>query len=196
MKTKKEAYLQYINSHSEENLIYYKRLSAVAKRGIRKIRRQSWEKFVSNNIEYDVNGRQIKAYKLLKELSKPEKDNLQPNPISEKQWLDYYQQLWTDSDNEEITGLAMNDENVDAISIDELNTVLKNSKNRKTPRSDGINAELITYAPQAFLYRFFILSIYAGDMVIYLSNGMKLSLYLFLRKVIAKIVITTEELAS
>jgi hypothetical protein len=48
----------------------------------------------------------------------------------------------------------MNDENVDAISIDELNTVLKNSKNQKTPGSDGINTELIKYAPQAFLYRF------------------------------------------
>jgi hypothetical protein len=74
----------------------------------------------------------VKAYKILKELNKTEKDNLQLDPISEKQWLDYYQQLWTDSDNEDITGLAMNDENVEAISIDELNTVLKNSKNRKT----------------------------------------------------------------
>jgi hypothetical protein len=55
-----------------------------------KIRRQSWEKFVSNNIEYDVNGRQIKAYKQLKELSKTEKDILQLNPISEKQWLDFF----------------------------------------------------------------------------------------------------------
>jgi sorting nexin-29 len=42
----------------------------------------------------------------------------------------------------------------DAISIDELNMVLKNIKNRKTPGSDGINTELIKYAPQAFLYRF------------------------------------------
>jgi hypothetical protein len=45
----------------------------------------------------------------------------------------------------------MNDENVDAISIDELNTVLRNSKNRKTPGSHGINTELIIYAPQAIL---------------------------------------------
>jgi hypothetical protein len=37
----------------------------------------------------------------------------------------------------------MNDENVDAISIDELNTVLKNSKNRKTHGSDGKNTELM-----------------------------------------------------
>jgi sorting nexin-29 len=48
----------------------------------------------------------------------------------------------------------MDDENVDAISTDVLNTVLKNSKNRKPPGSDGINTELIKYAPQAFVYRF------------------------------------------
>jgi hypothetical protein len=48
----------------------------------------------------------------------------------------------------------MNDENVDAISTDELNTVLMNSENRKTPGSDDINTDLIKYAPQAFLYRF------------------------------------------
>jgi sorting nexin-29 len=42
----------------------------------------------------------------------------------------------------------------DAINIDELNTALKNSKNRKTLGSDGINTELIKYVPQAFLYRF------------------------------------------
>jgi hypothetical protein len=84
IKTKKEAYLQYINSRSEENRINYKRLSTIAKRDIRKIRRQSWEKFVSNNTEYGVNGRQIKAYKILKKLNKTEKDNLQLNLISEK----------------------------------------------------------------------------------------------------------------
>jgi hypothetical protein len=40
IKTKNEVYLQYINSRSEGNRINYKRLSAIAKREIKKIRRQ------------------------------------------------------------------------------------------------------------------------------------------------------------
>jgi len=60
----------------------------------RKIKRQYWETFVSR-IEHDLHGRQINAYKIIRNLNKTEKDNLQLHPITEHTWLDYYQKLWT-----------------------------------------------------------------------------------------------------
>jgi hypothetical protein len=56
--------------------IEYKCLVAVVKRETRKIKRQSWETFVSR-IEHDLHGRQINACKIIKNLNRIEKDNLQ-----------------------------------------------------------------------------------------------------------------------
>ena len=63
---------------------------ATVKRETRKIRRQCWETFVSRT-EHDLHGRQINAYKIIKNLNGTERDNLQINPITEQTWLDYYQ---------------------------------------------------------------------------------------------------------
>jgi hypothetical protein len=48
---KKDAYLKSLNHPTDENKINYKQLSAVVKREVRKVKRQSWQKFVCNNIE-------------------------------------------------------------------------------------------------------------------------------------------------
>ena len=48
-----------------------------------------------SRIEHDLQGRQINAYKIIRNLNRTEKDNLQLNPIPEHTWLDYYQKLWT-----------------------------------------------------------------------------------------------------
>ena len=69
------------------------------KRETRKIKRQWWETFVSR-IEHDLHGRQINAYKIIKNLNRTEKDYLQFNPITEYTWLDYYHKLWTKEFND------------------------------------------------------------------------------------------------
>jgi hypothetical protein len=66
---------------------------ATVKRETRKIERQCWETFVLRN-EHDVYGRHINVYKIIKNLNRTEKDNLQLNPITENKWLDYYQKQW------------------------------------------------------------------------------------------------------
>jgi hypothetical protein len=66
----------------------------MVKRKTRKIKRQCWETFVSR-IEHDLHGRQINAYKIIRNLNRTDKDNLQLNPTAELTWLDYYQKLWT-----------------------------------------------------------------------------------------------------
>jgi len=61
---------------------------AIVKRETRKIKRQCFETFVSR-IEHDLHGRQINAYKIIRNLNRTEKDNLRLNPIVEHTWLDY-----------------------------------------------------------------------------------------------------------
>jgi hypothetical protein len=61
---------------------------AIVKRETRKIKRQCWKTFVSR-IEHDLHGRQINAYKIIKNLNRTEKGNLEINPINEHISLDY-----------------------------------------------------------------------------------------------------------
>ena len=90
IENKKKAYLWYLTTHLETDKTEYKRLVPTVKRETRKIKRQCWETFVSR-IEHDLHGCQINAYKIIKNLNRTEKDNLQINPITEHAWLDYYQ---------------------------------------------------------------------------------------------------------
>jgi len=111
-----------------------------------------------SRIEHDVHGRQINAYKIIRNLNRTEKDNLQLNPTVEHTWLDYYQKLWTKqiNDNNTETKRAKLTENcVDVITMEELKTTIKALKARKSPGSVGINNELYKYAPKRFLHKFF-----------------------------------------
>jgi len=63
---------------------------AIVKRETRKIKKQCWETFVSG-IEHDLHGRQINAYKIIRNVNRTEKYNLRLNPIVEHTWLDYNQ---------------------------------------------------------------------------------------------------------
>ena len=129
---------------------------AIVKRETRKIKIQCWETFVSR-IEHDLHGHHINAYKIIKNLNRTEKDNLQLNPTAEHTWFDYYQKLWTTQFNDNTTEgkLAKLTENcVDLITVEELETTIKALKARKSPGSDGINNELYKHAPKSFSHKF------------------------------------------
>jgi len=51
---------------------------ASVKKETRKIKRHCWKTFVLR-IEHDLHGRQINAYKIIRNLNRTEKDNLQLN---------------------------------------------------------------------------------------------------------------------
>jgi len=124
------------------------------KREKRKIKRQCWETFVSR-IYHDLHGRQINAYKIIRNLSMTEKDNLRLNPIVEHTWLDYYQKPLDKrfKNNTTERKLAKLTENcVDLTTMEELETTTKALKARKSPGSDGINNELYKHAPKSFFY--------------------------------------------
>ena len=91
---KKKAYLRYSATRLETDIIEYKRWVEIVKRETRKIKRQWWETFVSR-IEHDLHGWQITAYKIIKNVNRTGKDNLQFNPITKNTWLEYYHKLWS-----------------------------------------------------------------------------------------------------
>jgi hypothetical protein len=72
VENKKKAYLRYLTTRSETDKLEYKRLEVTVKRETRKIKRQCWETFVSR-IEHDLYGRQINAYKIIRNLNRTEK---------------------------------------------------------------------------------------------------------------------------
>jgi len=130
---------------------------AIVKRETRKIKRQCWKTFVSR-IEHDLHGHQINAYTTIRNLNRPEKDNLRLNPIVEHTWLDYYQKLWTKQFNNNTTKgkrAKLTEKCVDLITMEELETTIKALKARKSPGSDGINKEFYKHAPKIFLHNFF-----------------------------------------
>ena len=67
IENKKKAYLWYLATRSETDKLEYKRLVATVRSETRKIKRQCWETFVSR-IEHDLHGRQINAYKIVRNL--------------------------------------------------------------------------------------------------------------------------------
>jgi len=101
--------------------------------------------------------RQINAYKIIRNLNRTEKVNLQLNPIVEPTWLDYYQKLWTKQFNDNTTEgkrAKLTQNCVDLITMEELETTIKALKARKSPESDRINNELYKHAPKSFLLKF------------------------------------------
>jgi hypothetical protein len=154
IEAKKKAYLRFLATHSDTDKIEYKRLVAIVKRETRRIKRQGWETFVSK-IEHDLHGRQINAYKIINNLNRNEKDNLQLNPINEHTWLDYYQNLWTQkTKNNTEENIHPTGNCVDLITMEELITTIRALKSRKSPGLDGINNELYKHAPKSFLHKF------------------------------------------
>jgi len=82
IENKKKVYLWYLTTRSESDKLEYKWLVAIVKRETGKIKRQCWETFVLR-IEHDLHGRQINAYKIIRNLKRTEKDNLRLKPIVE-----------------------------------------------------------------------------------------------------------------
>jgi hypothetical protein len=95
-----------------------------------------------------------RAYKIMKNLNKTEKDTAQFNNISKDTWLRYYKHLWANSQELE---LEYNENKIlclDPITWTELDEILKTMKNRKTPGCDNSNLELLKYASTNVKLRF------------------------------------------
>ena len=106
---------------------------------------------------HDLHGRQINAYKIIRNLNRTERDNLQLNPLVEHTWLDYYQKLWTKQFNDntaEGKRAKLTENCFDLITMEELEITIKALKVKKSPGSDGINNELYKQAPKNCPHKF------------------------------------------
>jgi len=95
------------------------------------------------------------VYKILKQISKDVKKTARiQRSIDEKIFLQYYEKLWNTTNITELT-LEYNlaDHSQDFITLDELEKVLKLTKDCKTLEQDNINPELYKYAPEEFKLR-------------------------------------------
>ena len=112
-----------------------------------------------SRIEHDLHGSQKNAYKIIRNLNRNEKDNLQLNPICEHTWLDCHQKLRTKQFNDNTTErkrAKLTENCVDLITMEELETTIKTLKARKSPGSDRINNDLYKHAPKSFYIHFLI----------------------------------------
>lgn len=79
-------------------LASYKLSRAEAKALVRADHRDSWDHFISE-MEHDLHGWQITAYKAMKILNEEIKEHARPEFILVKEWERYYNDLWyEDSD--------------------------------------------------------------------------------------------------
>jgi hypothetical protein len=109
------------------------------KRETRKIKRQCWETFVSR-IEHDLQGQELNAYKVIRNLNKTEKHNLEFNPVTEHTWLDYYRKLWTKHpihNTTEEKSAKLTEKCVDLITMEELDTIKKTLKSKNLQEQTG-----------------------------------------------------------
>ena len=113
----------------------------------RRQRREDWDKFVKT-LERDITGTQRRGFKIFKQLQLQERDKLKIDPITKTEWKEYYGKLWNEQGSngeegtEEERGSEVTDYNEVMITIEELNKVLKNAKNRKSCELDNLPMEL------------------------------------------------------
>jgi len=99
-------------------------------------------------LERDITGTQRRDFKIFKQLQHHEGDNLKIDPITKGEWKDYYGKLWNEQGNkgeeksEEERRSEGTDDNEDMITIEELNKVLKQARNRKSCELDNLPMEL------------------------------------------------------
>lgn len=63
----KEAYMNWLNETTHENVINYKKIRGMTRKETRKIRRQIWSNFV-NRMKHVINGPQLNGFKVIRKL--------------------------------------------------------------------------------------------------------------------------------
>ena len=83
---KRQAYNQWLQKRTDESKHRYIEIRNKTKRIVRKAHQESWDRFISE-IEHDVHGRQMFAYKMLKHLTQSEKDMARISVIGKDRWI-------------------------------------------------------------------------------------------------------------
>ncbi len=145
---KKKLYLKWLANKDPQSLELYKIQCKKTKSLVKNAYKDIWDKYISN-IEHDIHGRQLMAYKAMKHLNNDEKDAAKLQVLDDKEWLKYSKNLWHADEEEEEK--ERSDTPVLHNAVDKLESIeleaLRNTKNKKTPGLDNINIELLKYLP-------------------------------------------------
>jgi hypothetical protein len=90
----------------------------------------------------------------MKHLNSTERDTAFIDNITEDEWFSFYKDLWTNETENEIDPELHDLLTVDSIELDKLEGIRKLFKNKKSPGNDGMNIELLKYAPVEIKVRF------------------------------------------
>jgi hypothetical protein len=133
---KQTVYKRWLHSGIIEDNVEYKWLSAIIKKETRKRKKPSWEKFVTQ-LEYNIY--KPNTYKILKHLNQEIGKTGDIHCTLCKDLCFQYDKLWTNAncEQEHWRPCAYGDE---IITLNELEQVIKNLKNRKVPGEDNINS--------------------------------------------------------
>lgn len=139
------AFRKWMKTKKQEDLIEFRRQQALAKRKIRQLKRKSWENFVAN-LEHDVYKLRPKTYKIIRRLDANFTEKIRLPKVEAKEAVKYFTDLWTAENEIDWCASALEENEADAFTIEDLKKALKNMKNGKAPGCDGISAELFKYA--------------------------------------------------
>lgn len=86
---KNPTYLRFLETKSAQGRVEYNRKCASAKKGNRKIHRESWFKYICN-IDHNIHGEQNIAFKIMEHLNKTERNTNILNNKHPEGCLNYY----------------------------------------------------------------------------------------------------------
>lgn len=142
---KRESYLTYRSSPTQEKLTKYVETRNKVNSRIKTIKREHWAKFTSD-MDHDIFGAQRKVWKMLKNRKKPVNEFIQTKTIKIEDWQHYFEELYTDEEKPELKRAGITDpEPGRIISEEEVSVKLKKLKNRKASGVDNIPNELLKY---------------------------------------------------
>ena len=154
IKEKRIAFRRWMRSKKEEDKSEYNRTAALAKRKARKLKRDSWEKFISY-LEHDTYKLRPKVYKILRRMDTNFTERVRLPKVNAAEAVKYFTELWSSSNSntmEPDSPEEVNEEE-EIFTLDELNSVLHKMKNGRAPGDDGVPAELFKYGTTTFKKR-------------------------------------------
>jgi hypothetical protein len=133
-----------------EDRAEYNRRAALVKRKARKLKRESWERFVSH-LEHETHKLRPKTYKILRRMDTNFTERVRLPKVDVAEAMDYFVKHWS-GENEELPQIEA-EEIEEMFTIEDLNKVLLTMKNGKATGEDNIPAELYKYATPSFKKR-------------------------------------------
>lgn len=148
---KKKAYSIYLNSHKAEDRQLYIYWNREVKKEVKKSKNETWEKRCEEIDRYMGGTKVAMAWKTIGNMRKEEKQNNKFDLIDIREWEEHYKQLLTEERPQfELLykDIQVDNQEVDAITEDEIWKALQQSKNGKAAGPGNIPIELVKHGPK------------------------------------------------